>query len=260
VGAGRLPEGAAAAIERYLDAVDAAVPGLVVGLYVCGSLALGDYRPDRSDIDAVVVVSEMPTAPQRALIAEVHRVVATRIDGPYLTANAIAGPPDAVGQVPFHVDGNFEVGECHEVSPITWAILAAQAITVRGEPPTALGVRADAAAVRAFSAANLRGYWLSWARTIVSLIEGTADDDTVEARMLEWGVLGAARVHCAATTGQVISKQDAGAYALDTFGDEWRRVIELALASRAGEIDEVSVGELRRACAFVRQISSGELA
>jgi hypothetical protein len=158
----------------------------------------------------------------------------------------------------FHVDGRFEVGECHEVSPITWAILARSAVTVRGESPADLGVRADDAAVRAFSAANLHGYWANWARTIVSLLDGTADDDTVEARMLEWGVLGAARVHCAALTGRVISKHDGAQYALDTFGEEWRDTVELALASRASEIDVVPVGALRRACAFVRLIASGE--
>jgi hypothetical protein len=256
VGDDRLPEGAAAAIDRYLDAVDAAVPGLVIGLYVCGSLALGDYRPDRSDIDVVVVVAAAPDAAQRGLIAEVHRTVATRVDGPYLTAAALAGPPEDVGPVAFHVDGRFEVGECHEASPVTWAVLAERAITVRGETPADLGVRSEEGALRAFSAANLRGYWANWARTIVSLLDGTADDDTVEARMLEWGVLGAARVHCAATAGRVISKHDAGRYALDTFGEEWRGIVELALASRALELDEVNVGELRRACAFVRQISS----
>ncbi len=248
-----LPNGAAAAIDRYLDAVDAAAQGLVVGLHVCGSLALGDYLPERSDIDVVAVVSGQPTVAQRALLAEVHRVVATRIDGPYVTVAALHGPPDAVGDVPFHVDGRFEFGKCHELSPVTWSVLAGPAITVRGDRPC---VRADEDAVKAFSAANLRSYWANWARTIAALLDGTADDDTVEARMLEWGVLGSSRVHCAATTGQVVSKRAGGAYALEHLGRDWRDVIERALASRAGEIDEVRVGELRRACVFVRALTT----
>src|SRR4029077_16519644 len=116
--------------------------------------------------------------------------------------------------------------------PITWAILAECAITVRGEDPPALGLRLDEASVRSFSADNLRGYWAEWARTITSLLDGTDDDDDVEARLLEWGVLGAARVHRAATTGRVVSKRAAGEYALITFGDEWNEVVNLALASR----------------------------
>jgi nucleotidyltransferase-like protein/aminoglycoside adenylyltransferase-like protein len=250
-----LPNGAAGAIDRYLDAVDAAVPGLIVGLHVTGSLALGDYRPERSDIDVVAVVDCAPDAAQRSLLAEVHRVVATRVDGPYLTAAALGKEPVDVGQVPYHVDGRFEYDVCHEVSAITWAILAEHAITVRGDAPTALGVRADPDAVQAFSTANLAGYWAGWARTIAALLDGAVDDDTMEARLLEWGVLGAARVHCAAATGAVISKLDSGSYARDAFDAEWQPVIDLATSSRRGEIEEVHVGDLRRACVFVRSLS-----
>jgi hypothetical protein len=251
-----LPNGAAGAIDRYLDAADRAVPGLVVGLYVVGSLALGDYRPERSDIDVVAIVASEPNGAQRSLLAEIHRVVATRVDGPYLTADALRRKPDTIGPVPHHVDGVFEVGDCHEVSPITWAILADGAITVRGDPPTALGVRADVAAVRDFSEQNLRKYWAGWARAISALLEDADDNDTMEARMLEWGVLGASRVHCAATTGRVVSKLDAGTYARDEFGPDWYDVVDLAIASRRGDIDEVQVGALRRACAFVQLVSA----
>jgi hypothetical protein len=250
-----LPNGAAGAIDRYLDAADAAVPGLVVGLHVAGSLALGDYRAERSDIDVVAVVECEPNGAQRSLLAEVHRVVATRVDGPYLPAAALGKEPADVGPVAFHVDGRFEHGVCHEVSPVTWAILAEHAITVRGDSPSSLGLRGDHDAVRTFSAGNLAGYWAGWARAIAAVLEGAADDDTMEAQLLELGVLGAARMYCAATTGDVISKLDAGSYALHTFDTDWHRVIELATSSRRGELDEVRVGDLRRACAFVRSLS-----
>jgi hypothetical protein len=245
-----LSQGAAAAIDRYLDAVDAAVPDLVVGLYVVGSIALGDYDPERSDIDVVAVVATPPDAGQRALLAEVHRVVATRIDGPYVPIDLLALGPDDVGDVAYHVDGRFELGACHEVSPVTWATLADHAITARGETPSVLGVHVDEAAVRAFSAANLRDYWDGWARTMRALVDGTDDDDPIEARLLEWGVLGVARVHAAATTGKVRSKSAGGAYARDAFPD-WADVIDLALESRAGARREVTIAQLRRACDFV---------
>ena len=110
------------------------MPGLLVGLHVCGSLALGDYHAERSDIDVVAVVAEEPGSASRALLAEIHRGVATRIDGPYLTAAALGKAPEDVGAVPYHVDGRFELGVCYEVSPITWAILASKSITVRYPP------------------------------------------------------------------------------------------------------------------------------
>lgn len=48
-------------VTHYLDAVTARVceifGGRVVGVYTTGSLALGDYRPGRSDIDLMAVVT-----------------------------------------------------------------------------------------------------------------------------------------------------------------------------------------------------------
>src|SRR4051794_16137276 len=103
-----LPSGAAVVLDRYVDAVDAAIPDLVVALYACGSLALGDYHPDRSDFDVVAVVAAEPDAAQRSRLSEVHRVVATRVDGPYVPVEALAKRPEDIGPVAYHVDGRFE--------------------------------------------------------------------------------------------------------------------------------------------------------
>jgi hypothetical protein len=55
-----VPEG----VMRYPHAVTALVRDVlgddVMGVYTTGSLALGDYRPDRSDIDLMAVVAESP--------------------------------------------------------------------------------------------------------------------------------------------------------------------------------------------------------
>jgi hypothetical protein len=43
-------------------------------------------------------------------------------------------------------------------------------------------------------------------------------------------VLGVSRLHYTLATGEVAGKEAAGEYALETFGPEWRPVIEDALA------------------------------
>lgn len=45
------------ACATYLEVADRLEPGLVEGLYLQGSIALGDYRPGVSDIDFVAVTS-----------------------------------------------------------------------------------------------------------------------------------------------------------------------------------------------------------
>jgi hypothetical protein len=68
-------------VTRYLHAVTARVRDVfgddVVGVYTTGSLALGDYRPGRSDIDLMAVVAESESLDLRRKLAQQldHRVL-----------------------------------------------------------------------------------------------------------------------------------------------------------------------------------------
>ena len=60
-------------VTRYLHAVTARVRDVfgdrVVGVYTTGSMALGDYRPGRSDIDLMAVVAGSPALDLRRSVA-----------------------------------------------------------------------------------------------------------------------------------------------------------------------------------------------
>jgi len=49
-------------VHAYLRAIDAEAPGLVEGLYLTGSVSLGDFRAHTSDIDFVAVTANSPDA------------------------------------------------------------------------------------------------------------------------------------------------------------------------------------------------------
>src|SRR5699024_12388418 len=53
-----LPSDAARATRSYLRASDQLLPGGIIACAVGGSLALGCYRPGRSDIDLVAVIAD----------------------------------------------------------------------------------------------------------------------------------------------------------------------------------------------------------
>jgi hypothetical protein len=44
-------------VMAYLDAVDSEAPGLIEGLYLTGSSALDEFRPNTSDIDFVAITA-----------------------------------------------------------------------------------------------------------------------------------------------------------------------------------------------------------
>ena len=60
------------ATRAYLGIVDEAVPGRIEGLYLVGSIALGDFRPAQSDIDFIAVVSGAPGTDELEALARVH--------------------------------------------------------------------------------------------------------------------------------------------------------------------------------------------
>jgi len=56
----------------YRETLTAALGEEIVGIYLFGSLTYGDFQPDRSDIDLVVIVHRALSATALAKIAEIH--------------------------------------------------------------------------------------------------------------------------------------------------------------------------------------------
>ncbi|MEV0702545.1 aminoglycoside adenylyltransferase domain-containing protein [Saccharopolyspora sp. NPDC050389] len=97
-------------------------------------------------------------------------------------------------------------------------------------------------------ARRLRGHWRD--RAEKSLSRRPPSKPLVPAhRVAVNRVLGPPRLHCTIATGQVITKESAAEYALDTFAARWHPLIRTALAHRTGEPepgDSPEPGELPR--------------
>jgi hypothetical protein len=80
-----------AALEELLTGVRRALGEHFVGLYLYGSLAAGDFLPDRSDIDFIVVTEGPLSEPIVAALREMHEALwaggsywAQRLEGAYI--------------------------------------------------------------------------------------------------------------------------------------------------------------------------------
>lgn len=245
-----LPEPAAGVVDRFLARLDRAVPGAVGGFYVVGSIALGGFRAGRSDIDFVATLDRPLTAADLGALRSAHRrswvegVIRgfacpphswpLACNGLFLRAGDLASPPLAVTPIAAQVAGRFAVapGQGFDRNHVTWWTLAHKGIAVRGPSPEHLGVHLDDAGLRAWTAANLISYWRPWAAAIAGA--GTATwrirlTQMHARRLAAWGVLGTARMHATIRSGTVISKEQAGEYALDVFDAGWHPVIRDAL-------------------------------
>jgi hypothetical protein len=230
---------ARAVLDALLRNLDDAAPGLIRDVYITGSIALGDGRPGQSDLDVVLVrdggadnaATMAALEPTPGALRQTHP--RPMIDGLVLSrADLAAGPGDMTGPRPFLIDGVARLGdESSGRNPVTWRTLEQCGITWRGTPAGELDLARDPAALLAWVRGNLESYWRPW----------RASSDRLLSRMgvvslhpwfSEWGVLGATRLHYTLATGDITSKDGAGAYALETFPDRWHRILHEALRYR----------------------------
>lgn len=80
------------AVERYLGLVDRLLPGRVTGFYLVGSVALGDYRPRRSDIDFVGVIDGDLDRGDLRRLRLVHALSGARTVAGALVGGSVAVP------------------------------------------------------------------------------------------------------------------------------------------------------------------------
>ncbi|MDQ3106330.1 MAG: nucleotidyltransferase domain-containing protein [Actinomycetota bacterium] len=231
-------------VDRYLRLVDRLLPGRVVGLYVVGSVALGAYRRARSDIDLVVVcdgdlsaaeqrkvravqwMSSVRTAPPALLRADLS--VPGTVNATYVRSADLTKPVTSIEPLCTHVGHQFLTGEGFDVNPVQWKTLADHGIAVRGDEPSRLGLDPEPGALREWNLRNLHGYWKPFAERLAA--RGPGPGHRFRPRWITaWGVLGAPRLHHTIATGEVISKEAAGEYALATFDQRWHPVIEEGL-------------------------------
>jgi hypothetical protein len=225
-------------VETYLTAVDAEAPGLVEGLYLEGSVALGDFRPHTSDVDFVAVTAQPPGAAEVAALRRVHARVREHrrrpfFDGVYLTPGDLRRGPVSTGGRPTSHEGRLRPdGGPH--TPVTWHTLARHGVPCRGPAPAELGVWTDPAVLAAWQDRNLDEYWgrgLARARHLFSRpgLASLTDYGTA------WTVTGVSRLHYTLGTGEITSKDGAGRHALTTFPGRWHRIVAEGLRIRRGQ-------------------------
>jgi hypothetical protein len=242
-----LPAEVEAVTMQYLALTDAALPGRVRGLYLTGSIPLGDFRPGRSDIDGVVVVDTPVTEDD---VRPIHEKLpgGPYFDVTYLTAEALAVAPDRSTPVVHTIDGQFkDPAAAGSVSPVLWSELARQSLAIRAVP--GLVVHDDQQALVDHTRDNLHAYWKVKLAELAATVTPRPTDEVLADWIVPWFVLGIPRLHALLATGNVVSKTAAGEYGAGVFpayADLCRRAIE----HRAGQNVVFTVADVAPTIAF----------
>jgi hypothetical protein len=229
-----LPDEVQTAIFGYLATMDDQLPEVIVGLYVVGSAALGDFQERASNLDVVVVAEQAWTTEQLkvAVAAQTSLDRARPACVAYVTTPDLAGDPRQLDRPCY--EGADLVAADRLVNPFTWHILTSGAVDLRG--PDHPVVWDDPAAVQAWAAGILRNEWAGaggrpgawWLRRTVSST-----------------VLEVARL-AAAASGTVVSKVEASRAVRDRVPGRFRRILEDSAGYRMGGRASMYWGPMER--------------
>src|SRR3954453_21136379 len=123
-----LPESVQQVMSEYIALVHQALPGLLTGMYLHGSLALNAFNPGLSDIDFISITSRRCTAADSDSLRSLHHRLAQRyphaqLEGCYLLAEDVGRFEEAIPPHPYIHDDIFQASGYHDINAVTWWIL-----------------------------------------------------------------------------------------------------------------------------------------
>ncbi|HEU4326509.1 MAG TPA: aminoglycoside adenylyltransferase domain-containing protein [Roseiflexaceae bacterium] len=235
-------------LDDYVDLVGAALPGLLEGLYLHGSVALGAYLPGRSDIDFIAVTSRRCTPDDIAALTQVHAALlrrhpAPQLEGGYLQWQDLGLLEDTIPPHPHIHDGVLHPSGFHDINHVTWWVLKQHGLAVLGPPADQLAIEVDWDDLLARMHHNLNSYWAGFISRPSRML-WLLDDSGIQ-----WTVLGVLRQFYTFRERAITTKIGAGHYGLLHLPPQWHGLIREAIDIREGRGG--SFGRSRLVRAFV---------
>jgi aminoglycoside adenylyltransferase-like protein len=224
------------AVERLLEGVAKAVGDELVGLYLHGSLALGDFFPPASDIDFHVATAGTLDGAALERLAALHAGFkaeggwVARLEGAYLPPAALRRLEPAGGRLPVvGPDRAFAPGRTGPTWVLDRWVTREQGVVVTGPDPRELVDPIGPAELRAAVLAAMLDDW-------ALQIEPGADVAWLRPRGYQaFAVLTMCRNLYTLERGVLASKPAAAAWAVRRLGPPWAGLIERSLGWRADE-------------------------
>ena len=242
--------------HRHAELLQQHLGGCCVGLYLTGSVALGDYRAGTSDVDAVAVLDrELDLDVDGDALRLVHRELMAGDDEPpydctYIPQAWLRHQPAAGTKTPFSLDGELHFGaEAFMVSPPTWLELR-QSVRVHGPESGTLEIADVSGTLRQWTLDNLHDYWAVTAARARHDLGGRPPDQPAAAAGVLWLALGAPRLHATLATGRIISKTEAGSYAAARW-PLFAALLARCVQARAGAAQAFTTDDGLAACDLV---------
>jgi hypothetical protein len=236
-----------AVIQLFQQQAQSILEQRMVGLYLHGSLATGDFNLLSSDIDFVVVTSEQVSGELLPALGDLHTRLAasglewaTRLEGAYIAKQVLRRyEPEKTACAWLGADGHFALEPLGNDWVIQSYVIREQGVVVTGPHPKILIDPIMPEDLRQAELATLRWWWAPQLENPFRL----------RSREYQaYAVLTMCRALYTLQFGTVASKPVAARWAQTELGENWAALIERSLAWHEGD----GVDDMREALEFIR--------
>jgi len=221
-------------LEKLVGGVQKILGDNLIGIYLHGSLALGDFDLANSDVDFMVVIKNKLTDAQIDRIEKMHNDLIAdengwgkKLEGSYLTQEQLKSFEPPFEPRPYLNEKDFYRAADYGQEWILEKYAVRECgITLFGPDPKELIERVEVDDVVVAVKNIFQENWLPMLTNPQKL-----ENDWYQ----PYAILTLCRVMYVTEKGKMGSKQEAAAWALDNFGDRWGDLLELARHWQRGE-------------------------
>ena len=220
-------------LQDFLVALQAILGEKLLGFYLYGSLSLGDFDPESSDVDFLIVTTEELSGKvldelrkMRATLAANGNRYAQRLEGSYISRAALRRyDPDHACHPTIGSDWKFQVARHGSNWIIERHIVREHGVIVWGPSPRNLIDPVSPHELRRAVHETLEQFWQKQ-------LTGLEPEWLRPRHYQAFAVLTMCRALYTLSQGEIVSKPAAATWAFQTLHPRWRPLIEQALIWR----------------------------
>jgi len=227
----RIPEPVQPIIKNYVVLTQKRLAGLINAFYIVGSIALGEFNEQFSDIDFITVLNCRVTSLETDHLRNIHQTIDKthprwRMSGSYILSSDLGKPGNDIAlRLHFH-HGILHPFAQNSLNSISWWELKNHGIAIVGSDPRKLPFTVNWDLLLKEMRQNLNSYWLSWTHHPPRLILMYSDWG------IQWAVLGVLRHFYTFRENSITAKVRAANYALDHLPLQWHPLVPEAVSIR----------------------------
>ncbi|KXI76303.1 nucleotidyltransferase [Bacillus cereus] len=214
----------------------------IVGVYIYGSIALGAFHAETSDVDFVTVISDPVNEAEKQQLVELHKklsgsTLGKRMDGMYIPLADLGKYNDEMNEYVYCADGKANIGHW-DINAVTWWTLKNQGITVSGKEAEDLSFQIRWDDVVNTMKYNVEQYWSGKAKQpYLFFIE-----EWVESAVVTMG-----RILYTLDHKTIVSKDRGLQYLLEHSAEEWELLLKEVVRIRQNPKEKRMLSSWRRA-------------